>query len=58
MLVQGILAVVKLDSKPKKIIAFFLTFPSFREGDLVSLTNSIADEAVGSCASTIVRIES
>lgn len=58
MLVQGILAVVRLDSKPKKIIlAFFLTFPSFSKCDLVSLANSIAYKAVGSSASKLIRIK-
>lgn len=51
MLVQGILAVVRLDSKPKRLSFYFHTFPSFSKCDLVSLADAIADEAVSASAS-------
>jgi len=51
MLVQGILAVVRLDSKPRRLTFELHTFPSFGECDLVSLANAIANETISAGAS-------
>jgi hypothetical protein len=53
MLVHGILAVVRLVSKPKNYRFYqrLLTFPRFSESNLVSFADAISNEAVSSSTS-------